>query len=467
MPRPSIALGTIAFLVLLSFGCDSAERVPSSREELQLSFAPVVREVAPAVVNVFSRVRPRRSPLSDIFRSDPFFRRFFGDLEGPAAREQNSLGSGVIVRSDGLIVTNHHVVAAADEVMVVLNDRREFEAEIIGQDEPSDLALLKVDPGGDELPALPLGDSDTLEVGDLVLAIGNPFGIGQTVTSGIISALARTTPALRADVSFIQTDAAINPGNSGGALVTLDGRLVGINTAIFSRSGGSIGIGFAIPADLVEALIRSVEGGADHLARAWLGARVQPVDAAVAEALGLARPSGVLIRELYEGGPADRAGLEPGDVVMAIEGADVFDPRGVDYRLALAPVGDVVTLSVWRQGRRIELDLALEEPPRQPAPDPARLAGRHALAGATVANLSPAFNEEIDLDPFLRGVVVVDVARRSPAARIGLRPGDLIRSLDGQEVESVAGLEQTLARAPLPWQLEVERNGRRLTVRIG
>jgi S1-C subfamily serine protease len=274
-------------LALSVAGASGAEEVPRSRAEIGLSFAPVVRAAAPAVVNIYARKQQHRSAANP-FSSDPFFRFFLPEFGGGAVPDdmpENSLGSGVIVDTHGLIVTNRHVIENADEIMVVLSDRREFRAELVGADEPADLALPEIEADG--LPALPMGDSDLLEVGDLVLAIGNPFGIGQTVTSGIVSAVARSTPNGGSDLSFIQTDAAINPGNSGGALVTLDGALVGINTAIFTRSGGSIGIGFAIPVNLVKALIRSVEGGGEGLQRPWLGARIQSVDAQLAQALGL------------------------------------------------------------------------------------------------------------------------------------------------------------------------------------
>ena len=436
------------------------EVVPASREQVRLTFAPVVREVAPAVVNVFTRKRRARSPLFD----DPFFRRFFG---APGPRVETSLGSGVIVRSDGLIVTNAHVIEEAEEVMVVLADRREFEAEIVSADENVDLALLKVDPGGEPLPVLALGNSDDLEVGDLVLAIGDPFGIGQTVTSGIVSALARTTLSHGGGPPLIQTDASINPGNSGGALVTIDGTLVGINTAILSQGGGSIGIGFAIPANLVQALIRSFESGGQGLARPWLGASVQPVDADLASALELARPQGLVIREVYPGGPAARAGLQPGDVVLAIGGIEILDEGGLDFRLAVGGLGQSAPLEVQRRGRTFEVDLPLEAPPYQPPPDITKLSGRQPLAGAVVGNLSPGLNRELGLSPTERGVQVLQVQPGTPAARLGLRPGDRVLTVGDQPVDDVDQLESRLDRSYRQLRIEIERDGRRLAVVLG
>jgi Do/DeqQ family serine protease len=459
--------GLVAACAATSGGIVAAQQVPQSREQIALSFAPIVREAAPAVVNIFTTKRGARSPLDSLL-SDPFFDLFF-DHRGPLAPQrppQQSLGSGVIVRADGLIVTNHHVIEDADQIMVVLSDRREYEAEILGDDETADLTLLRIDTGGERLPALPLGDSDNLEVGDLVLAIGNPFGIGMTVTSGIASALARTTPDIGADLSFIQTDAAINPGNSGGALVTLDGRLAGINTAIFSQTGGSIGIGFAIPVNLVKALIRSVESGGSDLARAWFGAKVQPVDAGLAASLGLARPGGVLVSQVHPDGPAARAGLAKGDVVLAVDGAEVVDPRGLNFRLALGEVGEDAELEVWRRGRKMPVRLALETPPYDPPPQTTTLTGRHALSGATVANLSPGLNEELGFDLFRRGVVVLGIERGSDAARLRFRRGDIIVRLAGERISSVERLGAVVRERGLPWQLEVERGGRPLAVVI-
>lgn len=462
-----LALATFAGCPAAASGVAAAQQVPQSREQVTLSFAPVVRQAAPAVVNIFTTKQGASSPLDSLL-SDPFFDLFFeAQRRAPRRPAQQALGSGVVVREDGLIVTNHHVIADAEQIMVVLSDRREYRAEILGDDETADLALLRIEAGRERLPALTMGDSDRLEVGDLVLAIGNPFGIGTTVTSGIVSALARTTPEIGSDLSFIQTDAAINPGNSGGALVTLDGRLAGINTAIFTQGGGgSIGIGFAIPVNLVKALIRAVESGGDEVARAWLGARIQPVDAGLAATLGLTRPVGVLVSQVHPDGPAARAGLAKGDVVLAVDGTEVLDPRGLNFRLAIGQVGDDAELEVWRGGKRTTMQLALETPPYDPPPDTTTLAGRHALGGATVANMSPGLNEELGFDLFKRGVVVVGIERGSDAARLRFRRGDIIRRLAGERIESVERLSTVVRERSLPWHLEIERGDRPLAVVI-
>ncbi|MEK7244936.1 MAG: trypsin-like peptidase domain-containing protein, partial [Pseudomonadota bacterium] len=341
-------------------------RIPESRAELQASFAPLVRKTAPAVVNIYASkmVRTRRGPA--LF-DDPFFRRFFGDalppgFEAPREQARNSLGSGVIVRPEGLIVTNAHVIEGADQIVVVLADRRQFPALLIGSDERTDLAILRVDGGGEPLPHLELGDSDALEVGDIVLAIGNPFGVGQTVTSGIVSALARTNVGISDLNSFIQTDAAINPGNSGGALVAMDGRVVGVNTAIFSRSGGSHGIGFAIPSTMVRAVIAGFAKGDGRLVRPWRGAITRAVTADDASGLGLARPAGALVEAVHPKSPAAKGGVRPGDVIQAVNGREVDDDRSLRYRIATLAVGDAATLKLWRKGAAVEARAALEAP---------------------------------------------------------------------------------------------------------
>jgi len=469
-----------ALTLLLAFGCTEADGgsdrersveaappavrtvVPADTETIRLSFAPLVREVAPAVVSITTSRLATSTRRVDPFFDDPFFRHFFGDL-GPfgrprqETRRQSSLGSGVIVRGDGLIVTNHHVIEGADEITVVLHDRTEHRAELVSSDQRSDLAFLRIRPGR-SLPAIPLGDSDRIEVGDLVLAIGNPFGIGQTVTSGIVSARARSTPGARADVSFIQTDAAINPGNSGGALVSMDGELVGINTAIFTRGGGSIGIGFAIPANLVAARIVGIEQGLET-ARPWLGAAYRPIDTTVASALDLERPQGVLIERVHPEGAAAAAGLRRGDIITAVDGVEVFDAPELNLRLQLEPLGSRVPVTVIRRGEMLELALSLEPPPGDPNPAPRRLAGNQPLSGALVAPLSPAFNERLGIDPFTEGVGIVEIEPRSFATRLRLQRGDVVAAINGAQVTSVAALERLLATEQRRWVISIERGG--------
>jgi serine protease Do len=308
-----------------------SEVQPSSMQQVQLTFAPVVKRIAPAVVNVYAR-SVTQVQVNPLF-SDPFFSQFFGATPEMRQRVQQSLGSGVIVRADGLILTNNHVVEGGTDIKVALNDKREFKAKVLLADPRTDLAVLKIDTKGERLPTVPFGDSDQVQVGDLVLAIGDPFGVGQTVTMGIVSALARSTGSANDYQFFIQTDAAINPGNSGGALVTTDGKLAGINTAIYSRSGGNIGIGFAIPSNLARRVVEGVEGGGG-VRLAWIGATGQPVTSDIAESLGLARPGGVLVKDIYPGGPLANAGVKSGEVVQAVDGAEVDDMQALNYRIA-------------------------------------------------------------------------------------------------------------------------------------
>jgi len=461
-----VEVGLVARIVVLVvlFGATAvaAEQpkkvVPGSTAEVQYSFAPLVRQVAPAVANIYAKrvvQGRRRSMLFD----DPFFRRFFGeDLFSAPGRSQvqNSLGSGVIVKPDGLIVTNNHVIAGATEITVVLSDRREFEAEIVLTDEKTDIAILRVDGKAAGLQHLEFADSDDLEVGDLVLAIGNPFGVGQTVTSGIVSALARTNVSKGGPQAFIQTDAAINPGNSGGALVTMDGRLVGINTAIFSKSGGSHGIGFAIPANLVSVVVDSaVKGG--RIVRPWFGAAGQPVTADIAESLGLRRPIGILVKGLYPGGPAEAAGFRIGDVITAVNGRSVDDVESLKFRIATLTVDTTATIDVLRRGKQKSLQLKLRPAPEDPPRDLTKLAGSHPMQGAEVANLSPALAEELEIDTMANGVIVTRVKRGSAAHRLRFRPGDIILRLNDDAVEEVDQLIDLLERSPKNWQFRLRR----------
>ena len=342
----------LAAVLLLITGTSLAvadTAVPASKPEIQLSFSPVVKKTAPAVVNVYAQriVATRDRSLTD----DPFFRRFFGDdgtFGRPRERVLNSLGSGVIIDPKGLIVTNNHVVKDGTDIKIALADKREFAAKVLLTDERTDLAVLKIDVGDEALPALTMGDSDALDVGDLVLAIGNPFGVGQTVTSGIVSALARTRVGISDYQFFIQTDAAINPGNSGGALVNMGGELVGINTAIYSKSGGSIGIGFAIPVNMVKTVVQSAETG-KAVRRPWLGVELQDVTAEIADSLAMARPEGTLIVSLHPDSPLAKAGLKRGDVILAIEGKPVENSQELGYRVATTAIG-AATIVEYQRG---------------------------------------------------------------------------------------------------------------------
>lgn len=465
--RPTLALTLVLCLITAVTEVAAQKKLPTSRQEIRLSYAPLVKRAAPAVVNIYTKrvVRARRSPFAD----DPFFRQFFGrelfNFGVPKNRVQNSLGSGVIVRPEGIIVTNNHVIDKADQITVVLSDRRELDAKVIVADDKTDLAVLRVETAGEPLPFLKLRDSDDLEVGDLVLAIGNPFGVGQTVTSGIVSALARAAEGVSDFSFFIQTDAAINPGNSGGALISMDGQLIGVNTAIFSKSGGSMGIGFAIPANMVARVVDSALHGA-KIVRPWFGAAGQAVTTDLAASLGMKRPVGVLISDLYPDGPAARAGLQPGDVIIALNGRDITEPKALRFRIATLGIGDKAILTAIRRGKEVLLKLPVEAAPEKPPRAIMKLGGRHPLSGATVANLSPALAEEISYDPMQRGVIVLRITRRSPAGRIGVRPADILVSVNGQKIDSVKRLNRILQRKPGRWDIAVRRDGKILSVQV-
>ncbi len=427
---PRLLPALLAALLAAAPAIAQDRRVPASPTELRMSYAPVVQKVAPSVVNVYAaKVVANRNPFMD----DPFFRRFFGGGAGgmPQEQVQRSLGSGVIVDASGLVMTNNHVIEGASEVKVALSDKREFEAEIVLKDARTDLAVLRVKGGRERFPALDLGNSDELQVGDVVLAIGNPFGVGQTVTHGIISALARTQVGITDYQFFIQTDAAINPGNSGGALVDLAGRLVGLNTAIFSRSGGSQGIGFAIPVNMAKVVVASAKSGGTTVKRPWLGAKLQAVTPDIAESLGLKRPAGALVANVTAGSPAARAGLRSGDLIAAIDGQVVEDSNAFDYRFATKPLGGHAQLGIVRGGKEQRLSVALETAPETPR-DEILIRARSPLMGAKVANISPALADELRLESSAEGVAVLDVADGSLAQNLGFRRGDVIAEVNGE-----------------------------------
>jgi Do/DeqQ family serine protease len=436
-------------------------RVPSSAGEIRLSYAPVVKRVAPAVVNVYAaRVIENRVPMFD----DPIFRRFFGG--SPREQVQRSLGSGVIVDPSGLVVTNFHVIENADQVRISLADKREFEADIVLKDQRSDLAVLRLKDSHERFPAVDLGDSDALAVGDVVLALGNPFGVGQTVTHGIVSALARTQVGITDYQFFIQTDAAINPGNSGGALVDLGGRLVGINTAIFSRSGGSQGIGFAIPANMVRAVIASAQGGSVVVKRPWLGAKLQAITPEIAESLSLKRPVGALVSSVAAKSPAARAGMRTGDLVVSVDGQEVDDVNAFDYRFATKPLGGQAHIGVMRGGREVKLAVALETAPETPR-DETLIKARSPLLGAKVANLSPALADELRLDTESKGVVVTEVENGSMAQSFGLQKGDIVLALNNAKIATTQDLVRAVGQGSRLWRLTIQRGGQQISAVFG
>jgi Do/DeqQ family serine protease len=438
-------------------------RVPASPTELMLSYAPIVQRVQPAVVNVYAaKVVRDHNPLLD----DPIFRRFFGVPGQQPEQMQRSLGSGVMVDSSGLVVTNVHVIEGADEVKVSLSDKREFEAEIVLKDSRSDLAVLRLKGVREKFPTLDLANSDALQVGDVVLAIGNPFGVGQTVTHGIISALARTQVGITDYQFFIQTDAAINPGNSGGALVDMTGKLAGINTAIFSRSGGSQGIGFAIPANMVRVVVASAKSGSKAVKRPWLGAKLQAVTPEIAETLGLRLPSGALVASVVSGSPAARAGLKPSDLIVVIDGHEVEDPNAFDYHFATRPLGGTAQIDVLRAAKTIKLTVPLET-----APDTGReeivLTTRSPFQGAKVANISPAVADELHLDTDTAGVVVTDLADGGTAAGVGFQKGDIILAVNNQKIAKTADLEKATRESARVWRITLVRGGQQINVTLG
>jgi Do/DeqQ family serine protease len=446
----------------LAFAETAAKVAPQNPGEVRLSFAPVVKKARPAVVNVYaSRVdKMPRNPLFD----DPLFRQFFGG--GSDARVSKSLGSGVIVDPSGLVVTNYHVIEGMTEVKVALSDKREFEAQIVLRDPRSDLAVLRL-AGAENFPVLELGDSDALEVGDFVIAIGNPFGVGQTVTQGIVSALARTQIGISDLGFFIQTDAAINPGNSGGALVDLDGKLVGVNSAIYSRSGGSMGIGFAIPVNMVRSVIAAALGGGATVKRPWLGATLQSLTKDIADNLGIDRPTGALVVTVAEKGPAAEAGLKRGDVITGVDGQSVDDAEGVGFRLAVKPLGGAAALSILRSGRALSLPLKLAAAPENPPRDTLTIHSRSPFEGAQVMNVSPAVAEELSLEGALEGVVVASVGDDSTAAQVGVQKGDIVVAVNGQKIATTRDLEKACAERARLWDLTIQRGGETIRSRLG
>jgi Do/DeqQ family serine protease len=428
---------------------------PGDVATMKISFAPVVKKAAPAVVNISAKRVVRQ-------QADPFW-QFFG-MGAPRERVEGSLGSGVLVRADGIIITNNHVIEGSEDITVGLADRREFPAKVLLADPRVDLAVLKIDVGAERLPTLAIDDTGQAQVGDLVLAIGDPFGVGQTVTNGIISALNRATdPNGDAANAYIQTDAAINPGNSGGALVDMDGDLIGVNSFILSRSGSSAGVGFAIPAAMVRRIVETAAGGGHALVRPWLGARTQTVTPDIAKSMGLATPQGALVADLWPNGPAARAGLRQGDVIVSVDGKSVADAAAVSYAVGSSRPGQTLKIGVHRGATEQALVLKAEAAPATPPRDEKVLSGRNPFDGATVVNVSPAVADELGLDPFAsRGVMVINISRGF-AMNAGLRPGDVIKRVNGRDIGTVGDLTGVLGAGGGQWQVTIVREGQEIS----
>ena len=449
-------------LVILALPAHAETRVPQSQAEISLGFAPLVKAAAPAVVNIYAKrvVAVRESP----FAGDPFFGNLFRNQGRARPRVQNSLGSGVILSEDGIVVSNFHVVGHATDIRVQLKDRREYSAKVLLADQESDLAILKIE-DAEAMPYLHLRNSDTVEVGELVLAIGNPFGVGQTVTSGIISGLARSGTATgNARGYFLQTDAPINPGNSGGALIDVNGDLVGVNTSILTRSGGSNGIGFAIPSALVDEFVEQARAGRERFARPWAGMGGQPVDSGLAEGLGLGRPEGVLVSDLHPESPFYYKGFAPGDVILEVDGQPVNTPAEMVFRMSVSGIGHDTEILAIMGGEEATVTVPMIAAPESPARDTLVTGRRSALPDLTLSNINPAVLSEFNLPLNVTGVVVETPGPMGE--RIGLQSGDILRVIDGKDITSTEDAKAALRNAKRSITLEIQRGTQRIVSRF-
>ena len=445
------------------------QSIPQFKSEITLTFAPLVKQVAPAVVNIYARRVVQQRVISPLF-DDPFFQRFFQNAEPMGMsrkRLENSLGSGVILRPDGLIVTSNHVIHGADEIRVALADRREFDATVVTTDDHADLAVLRVDTKGEKLPYLELKDSDEAQIGDLVLAIGNPFGVGQTVTSGIISAMAHTSVGSSDLDYFIQTDAAINPGNSGGALITTDAKLVGINSAIYSRDGGNLGIGFAVPSNLVRVVLNAVAMGQNKIVHPWLGIDGQELTPDIAASLNIAQPSGFLVKAVNNASPALKAGLRPGDLIISVNGRTIDDMESFRYRISTLPIGSMANIGLVRKGQKAALAVPLIAPPEDPPRQSTIVTGHNPFAGATIENLSPAVIEETGIKNIEHGVAITDVKSDTPASSVGIRVGDVVMSVNNVKTPKVDDVMANIRQHSNGWRISIQRGPEIITLMVG
>jgi Do/DeqQ family serine protease len=425
------------------------------RNQAAQSFAPLVKKATASVVAVYAA---RVAGNQEATFADPVFRKFFGS---GGEQVQRSVALGVIVDPTGLVVTTHHLIENADQVKVSLIDRREFEADIILKDKYADLAVLRLRNVHEPLAVIELGDSDALQAGDAVMALGNPSTGGQTVTRGIVSKVARTQVGTSDYQFLIQSDAATSPGDSGGALVDLGGRLVGINKA-FSRSGDSHGVSAAIPVNMVKGVISAAQGGSPVMRRPWLGAKLQPVTPEIADSLNLKRPAGALVASVAPRGPAARAGMRAGDLVVSVDGQDVDDVDVFDYRLSTKAVGGEAIIAVMRGGREVKLTVPLETLPDAPREE-AAIKTRSPFIGAKIANLSPALAEEMRLEVDPKGVVVIGVESGSTAESFGLQKGDIVLVVNNVRIETTRDLVNVTGKPSKMWRITIQRGGQQIS----
>lgn len=452
---PKLLVLSILIIVFITSFANSFPKIASAHEidttasttdflsKLSRSLSEVSRAVTPSVVNISTTmtITAEETPFGDLF-NDPFFRRFFGTPFGPERKYRTTaLGSGVIVSKDGYILTNNHVVKNAEKIKVILYDKRQYDAKVIGTDPKTDLAVIKIDEKN--LPAIKIGDSDKLKVGDVVLAIGNPFGLSHTVTMGIVSAVGRSNIGLADYEDFIQTDAAINPGNSGGALVNVKGELVGINTAIFSKSGGYMGIGFAIPSNMARAVMESIIKYGKVI-RGWLGVTIQNLTPEIAKHLGIKVTRGALVTNVVKGSPADRAGLKRGDLIVEYNGKPVNNTIELRNMVARTRPDKIVELKIIRNGKKKTLTVTIGELPEKLAKAGSGIQG-NILKGVYVQNLTPQIRESLNIPPDVKGVVVTNVEADSPAYGI-LKRGDIITEVNRKEIKNRDDFDNALSR---------------------
>lgn len=465
--RPRKIIAALAIAAAMA----ALAKAPEAAAQALRGFAPVVREVAPAVVNIYAKkvVRTQVSP----FGNNPFFSRFFF---GTREEVRNTLGSGAILSGDGLVVTSSHVIECATEIRVVLRDRREFEATVALSDWQTDLAVLRLE-GAERLPTLEIRNSDQVEVGELALALGNPLGNSHTVSSGIVSALARPgvlpsssrgcageTRPKEVEGYFMQTDAPINPGNSGGPLVDVSGKLIGINTYIQTLSGGSDGIGFAVPSNLVEAFLRQAKEGAKRFQSPWLGFAGRPLDSDMAKALEVWPPSGVLITELHSASPMAEAGLEAGDVIVRLGGKEVNSLQETEYRMRVMGIGSEARVDYIRNGQGEAGRARMILPPNVPAPEAFTVEGNGPFRGLELARVNPKVISDLELPLSSTGVIVL--RSEGPLSRLGLRAGDVIRRINEREIRSTGDAREAIGQSPGQWDVEIVRGGSPARIRF-